>query len=418
MVTAFKTFISIGKAIAGVLVNAFSAGAGPINKFLKWIRDAIKGFGNFLKSAKGKNDVSKFFKDTLPFVKSLLSFVGKVIKIIAQLLQFFLPIFKPVLDGFNSLLDIFSAVLGFVDKLIEPFKTLIGYFLSLFVGMGPLGKAVGAVTKIFERFGGGIKGILGAFKGFAGKVKNSLFKPFADAWGEVRKLFQTIGGRLGSAALKIMDGIEKVLKTVFHIITTPYRLAWDAVTAIFAKIKGPLVKAAKAIWDGIKGAFQGVKGFFSRIFGTVIDVIKGTLNGVIGVINIALKGINKITPSARHIGPLKIPGIPDIPLIPKLAAGGITRGATSAFIGEAGPEAVIPLSKSILREIGFGIAAAMNGQIVQGRRLSPAGAGGGGGGMRQIFEKVEVHMSAPGGGVPDPRAAAVMFSRELSRRGG
>ena len=36
---------------------------------------------------------------------------------------------------------------------------------------------------------------------------------------------------------------------------------------------------------------------------------------------------------------------PDIPTIPRLAAGGIVTDPTLALIGEAGPEAVIPLNR-------------------------------------------------------------------------
>ena len=48
------------------------------------------------------------------------------------------------------------------------------------------------------------------------------------------------------------------------------------------------------------------------------------------------------------MGPLKTPAINwslDIPDIPLLAAGGIVNSPTMAIVGEAGPEAVIPLSQ-------------------------------------------------------------------------
>jgi hypothetical protein len=51
------------------------------------------------------------------------------------------------------------------------------------------------------------------------------------------------------------------------------------------------------------------------------------LNGVIGVINRVIRGINKVTPGKIKMpGPMDIPGIKDIPQIPLLAAGGVTKG--------------------------------------------------------------------------------------------
>jgi hypothetical protein len=75
--------------------------------------------------------------------------------------------------------------------------------------------------------------------------------------------------------------------------------------------------------DRIKSAFQEFVNFVSRKINSVINFI----NGVIGAFN-------------------KLPG-PDIPKIgniPALAQGGIVTGPTFALIGEAGPEAVVPLS--------------------------------------------------------------------------
>ena len=50
----------------------------------------------------------------------------------------------------------------------------------------------------------------------------------------------------------------------------------------------------------------------------------------------AIGGINKVNP---------FDDIPNVPLIPKLAKGGIVTQPTLALIGEAGPEAVVPLNK-------------------------------------------------------------------------
>jgi len=52
----------------------------------------------------------------------------------------------------------------------------------------------------------------------------------------------------------------------------------------------------------------------------------------------------------------KVAGIkidaPDIPEIPKLAAGGIVNAPTLAMIGEAGPEAVVPLTGNNVPNMG------------------------------------------------------------------
>jgi hypothetical protein len=93
--------------------------------------------------------------------------------------------------------------------------------------------------------------------------------------------------------------------------------------------------------------------------------VKAVVNGIIGVfevwanswikvINAIIKGYNALPllPDIGFIGEIKIGrvGGDDSSAnsginIPKMAAGGIVNSPTLAMIGEAGPEAVIPLSR-------------------------------------------------------------------------
>ncbi|WP_248785704.1 phage tail tape measure protein, partial [Escherichia coli] len=50
---------------------------------------------------------------------------------------------------------------------------------------------------------------------------------------------------------------------------------------------------------------------------------------------------------------------PDIPRIPALAEGGIVTRPTLALIGEAGPEAVVPLNRA--NTMGGGVTINVNG---------------------------------------------------------
>jgi hypothetical protein len=69
-----------------------------------------------------------------------------------------------------------------------------------------------------------------------------------------------------------------------------------------------------------------------------------------------------------------VPGIGgsgfDVPDIPMLAQGGIVTSPTLAMIGEAGPEAVIPLSK--MGGMGKGITVNVNGGISTSQEISQA----------------------------------------------
>lgn len=106
-------------------------------------------------------------------------------------------------------------------------------------------------------------------------------------------------------------------------------------------------------------AFNAVAGFISGVFQGIYETITGTVrdavNLVIGQINRIVNAWNALSFTipqftvgagefAVSFGPYSV-GTPDLPTIPALAEGGIVTGPTLALIGEAGPEAVVPLSR-------------------------------------------------------------------------
>ena len=70
---------------------------------------------------------------------------------------------------------------------------------------------------------------------------------------------------------------------------------------------------------------------------------KAIANGIIDNVNKAVELVANI--ALGPVGKKLFPGGVKIKDIPRLAEGGIVTGPTIAMVGEAGPEAVIPLSK-------------------------------------------------------------------------
>ena len=70
------------------------------------------------------------------------------------------------------------------------------------------------------------------------------------------------------------------------------------------------------------------------------------INGMIGMMNSLITKINEALTFTIDIPGFGEQGIKtEIPSIPALAEGGIVDKATVALIGEAGPEAVVPLDE-------------------------------------------------------------------------
>lgn len=96
------------------------------------------------------------------------------------------------------------------------------------------------------------------------------------------------------------------------------------------------------------GLINGVVGALKNLGNFSLDVGRSFANAIIGFVNDqVIDRINSLLeftidppgPGSLTLNP------PDIPRIPALAAGGIVTSPTLALIGEAGPEAVVPLDR-------------------------------------------------------------------------
>ena len=163
-----------------------------------------------------------------------------------------------------------------------------------------------------------------------------------------------------------------------------------------------IVEGSKKIWEGLKNTI-------SSVFEGIWSVIKFYINLWIGAFNILIKGLNKVSFDV----PDWVPGLGgkgfgfDIPEIPKLEDGGIVTGSTIAQIGEAGPEAVVPLSQyqggqntDILKQI-LAVLTKMSHQNAQ------QGAGG----------AMNMEFSGPTYGFDDFEDRVFMAIRDGARRG-
>jgi hypothetical protein len=165
---------------------------------------------------------------------------------------------------------------------------------------------------------------------------NTVKKYLMVAWDAIKVAFHAVAKFIVSAAK------SGFLGPVGWIIAN-----WGRVVKFFSGLPGRLGGYAKsagsAIWNGLKSGASSVLGFVKGIFNSVIGVIESGINNVIGGMNKGIKLFNKL------------PG-PDVGLVgtvsmPRLAEGGIVTRPTVALIGEAGPEAVVPLKRA--RSAGF-----------------------------------------------------------------
>lgn len=176
------------------------------------------------------------------------------------------------------------------------------------------------------------------------EIKAWTIKIFNAVWNWLKGLWDDIVG--------LFNWAVGMVKTIFFNFT-PLGIIiknWGAIT-------GWISKQWRGIGNTISTWVGRIKGFFSGMWDGVVSGLKWALNGIIGLLNDGIYGVNVLISGAN-----RIPGvnIGFIPYIPYLAAGGVTTGPTMAMIGEGREqEAVLPLSKlqGMLDMAGNGSAA-------------------------------------------------------------
>jgi hypothetical protein len=187
---------------------------------------------------------------------------------------------------------------------------------------------------------------------------------------------------LAGAAVKAYEVIVKVAAAAQVIWNAVLSLNPIALVVIaLAALAAALIYAynhSEKFRDIVTTAFNAVKNVatfvadaISFYFKTMFGVIKFEINAIISLANMAIRALNGINVSV----PSWVPGLGgksfgfDLKEIPKLADGGIVTRPTLAMIGEAGAEAVVPLSRG---GFGGGINVVVNvgGSVVQEQDLA------------------------------------------------
>lgn len=180
------------------------------------------------------------------------------------------------------------------------------------------------------------------------------------AWAAITAITAAVNTVLGASfsALWVATGVGVILAVIAALAILQVKFN------IFGKAIDGIKWAASKLWEGIgrgigwvKDLVIGVAQTWLNVYGSVFNAIAKAWNNTVGKIGFTVPDWIPLLGGKRF-------DVPDIPYftvpqlsggsggggsiaIPKMAAGGIVTSPTLALIGEAGPEAVIPLRKNL-----------------------------------------------------------------------
>ena len=272
--------------------------------------------------------------------------------------------FQDVLKG------VWEAVQGYIETVVDYLKGPVMAAWDIISG------AIDAISALIRGdFGAAWEGLKTAIGGVVEWIKTTILA--------LPILILGYAKDIGMAIVNgIVNGVATLGETTWNAISGVATYLLNAAAGWFTslnEIGGKVISwivsgvtgLGADIWEKISGFVGFIKeklgdvkdnivGFGSSIFewiGTGITsaanglggILIGAVNKVIGFLNLGVTGVNKAIGLLNKVSPFDdIPNVPNIPeiAVPKGATGGIVTRPTLALIGEAGPEAVIPLNRT------------------------------------------------------------------------
>lgn len=287
-----------------------------------------------------------------------------------------------VMAGVDAISSKVQEICAFLAPYVQAFLDQI--VSTVQVAMDTLGPIIGAaltvivdiVVPILTALMDTVANVLATILATVTNVMAAVSTVIQGAWQIISGIFQTVLGvilavttgdftMLQQGVTSIMQGTMVAINGVMQAILSIVSGAWNAVKSVF-------IGVCNAVSGAISGAFNGIKSVIDSTMNGAKSTVSGALSAISGFfagLHLQFPHINLPHFSISGDFSLVPPSVPSIS-VSWYRTGAIAMGASVVGIGEAGPEAVVPLSGREMDPYADAVA----------RRLAARGSGAGAGG--------------------------------------
>jgi phage-related protein len=360
VVKNFDKIKAVVKQVTDAVVRFFKAALDKIKGFLSGFFDIVKNVFNSIKDFVGgvfdaiagffSSMVDKIvgflqaFKDVFMDIwNTIVGFLESVFRVFEVMFAIVLGIYILILESiFNAFKSIWDAISEYVFAVFDFIKEAFQAAMDVIIGI------LNWFAGIFEAVWGAISGVFQAFADLSAKVWGKVFDVFLDVLKKFKDIFDSVFGAISRVFKTVTDTLRAVWDATFNAFLDVARPILDAIMGAFDKLWGGITGIFDKIKSTAQTVFNSVKDFAVGAFDTVLSTIKTVVNGILSGIesglNFGVGAINKLIRNANRVPGVNIGEISEISL-PRLANGAIVGSPMLAQIGEAGAEAVIPLTR-------------------------------------------------------------------------
>jgi hypothetical protein len=287
--------------------------------------------------------------------QAMLPIVEQLAPILTQVMEQLAPVIENVAAQIPGLLEGFMPLIPVIGVLATAFFDLIDQILPVFVEL--IQMILPVILQLVEAFMPFIQAVLPVLVNLVQQLLpiltillQQLFIPLIPVILQLLEAFMP----LIEAILPILISYLEFLIPILQFVAEIFSAVLIAAIGIFIGGIDKLSERVALFAEGFMLVFEGLKSFFGDIINTYITAFEAFVNGIIGGVNAIIRALNTINVDIPDWVPglggksfgINIASVPTIAL-PRvaLAEGGIVDQPTMSLIGEAGPEAVIPLDK-------------------------------------------------------------------------
>lgn len=292
---------------------------------------------------------------TVLVIKNFDKIKAVAAKVKSALTEAFGPQIKSAVNGLHTIIKKITPAFNVVRNAVKAMATIVGSVVSK--AFNAAGQAIAWIMPYVKQ----AAYLLGDFIRFAVEKTAPVIGKLSSAFTEVAAAISTRIAGIIAFVQMIWTAVEPVISKVVVILkdtlgpiieaTIQNAITWFGNFINTAKeVFGGLMTTLGGIIDFIAGVFtgnwskawEGIKSIFSGIFTSITAIAKSVINGVIGIINGAISGINKLGITIPDWIPVlggkafKI----DIPKIPMLYTGTNNWKGGPAVIHDRGAEIV------------------------------------------------------------------------------